>query len=496
MDDLFYQEAPIKKELRPHQVKAISLIRQSMASGNLRVVLQMPTGAGKTLTSARIIDGALSKGNKVIFTAPAISLIDQTVAAFEAEGIRDIGVMQANHPRTKPEAMVQVATVQTLARREIPDASLIIQDECHIRSETMDNLMMKYDGNRSVRFIGLSATPWRKGMGNVWQDLVIPITMSELIEGGYLSKYEVFAPDIPDLRGVKKQAGEYVESQLSEVMGEAKIMGNVVQNWLAHGQDRPTLVFGVNRAHAGEIAKGFERQGVSAAYVDAFTDSIERSGIFRQFRAGDVRVICSVRTMIAGVDLPVSCIVDAAPTASEALHVQKLGRGMRINPGTEGLTIFDHSGNCLRLGMPDEIIHEELDKTQPGERQETKQKAEKLPKPCPACGALHTGLVCPSCGYEKKPFSGVEAKEGQLVQIKGKQRKATHEDKQRFYSMALWMARERGYKTGWAANLYRKKFTVWPRGLSESMVAPDRNFLNFDKAQRIAYAKAREKQQA
>ena len=495
MRDLFEQEAQAsqKKTLRPHQVRSIDLIRQSLGLGNLRVVLQGPVGFGKTLVAARIIEGALAKGNRVIFTAPAVSLIDQTVAAFRAEGIEDIGVMQANHPLTNSLARVQVATVQTLAKRQIPDASLVLIDEAHIRAEVLDDLMMAHDGNKAVRFVGLSATPWRKGMGRVWQDLVIPITVKELIDGGFLSQFTAFAPDVPDLSGVKVSKGEYVESQLAELMGEAKLVGHVVENWLANGQNRPTLCFGVNCNHAQEMAASFERAGVASAYVDAFTDTVQRGRINRKFRDGEIRVICSVRTMTTGVDLPVSCIVDAAPTKSEMLHIQKIGRGLRINPGTEDLVIFDHAGNLLRLGMPDEISYDRLDTSKPGEKQERKPSAEKLPKECANCAALHSGKTCPFCGHERVPYSGVEEAEGDLVQVKGKVKRATPEDKQRFYGMALWMADQRGYKPGWAANLYRKKMGVWPRGLNDRRVPADGDFLNFEKAQRIAFAKARAK---
>ena len=113
----------------------------------------MPTGAGKTITAAQIIEGALAKGKRVIFTAPAVALINQTIAAFEAQGIRDIGAMQANHPRTNPLAQVQVASVQTLARREIPEAALVIVDECHIRSEVIEAMMRD---RPDVFFVGLS----------------------------------------------------------------------------------------------------------------------------------------------------------------------------------------------------------------------------------------------------------------------------------------------------------------------------------------------------
>jgi len=213
MMDMFHQfeasdSQAKKKELRPHQVEAIRLVRSSLGKGNKRVVVQAATGFGKTLTATKIIEGALEKGNKVIFTAPAISLIDQTVAAFEAEGVDGIGVMQANHPRTDPTAQVQVASVQTLARREIPEAALIIVDECHLRAKVIEKLMTE---RSDVFFIGLSATPWAKGMGLLWEDMVTPCTIGGLIDQGYLSQFRVFAPDIPDMSGVKTVAGDFHE---------------------------------------------------------------------------------------------------------------------------------------------------------------------------------------------------------------------------------------------------------------------------------------------
>ena len=352
-----------RKVLRVHQSAAIDLLRDAFRRGNRRVVIQGPTGFGKTLVAAKIIEGALEKGNRVVFTAPAISLIDQTVAAFEAEGIRDIGVMQANHHRTNPLARVQVASVQTLVRRGAPDASLVIVDECHISSKAVDEMM---DAAPAGFFVGLSATPWARGMGLRWQDLVIPATIASLIDGGYLSRFSAYAPDVPDLSGVSTVAGDYAEAGLEEVMGDAAILGNVVETWLRRGQDRPTLCFAVNRAHAAQLAAAFERQGVSTAYVDAYTDRVERAIINRRFRSGEVRVICSVRTMTTGVDLHVSCIIDAAPTKSEMLHVQKIGRGLRVNEGTEDCLILDHAGNSIRLGLVTDIGRTTLGQDQAG----------------------------------------------------------------------------------------------------------------------------------
>lgn len=486
MNDLFRRPAP--KVLRPHQIKAIEMLRRSFGKGSRATVIAMPTGAGKTVTAARIIEGALAKGNRVIFTAPAISLIDQTVSAFEAEGITDIGVMQSKHPRTDENQPVQIASVQTLARRDIPKAAMVIVDEAHIRSEVIDSMMAS---RPDVFFVGLSATPWAKGMGRLWQDLVVPVTIGELIEQGYLSQFRAYAPDVPDLSGVKTQAGDYAEDGLSKVMGDAQLVGSVVQTWQEKGEDRPTLCFAVNRAHAAQIALEFERAGIASGYVDANTDMVERHLINRRFRSGEIRVICSVRTMTTGVDLPVSCIIDAAPTKSEILHTQKIGRGLRVNAGTEDCVVLDHAGNSLRLGLVTDIGHDELDKTERGAKQERKT-AEKLPKPCSACGALHVGKICSACGHERKPVSCVDSADGELIEITGKKAAPTKAEKQEFWSMALWLDRERNKGGRLAKGLYKGRYGVWPRGLEYKLIPPSQAFSSYEKSRRIAYAKRME----
>lgn len=479
------------KSLRPHQAKAIEMLRHSLGKGNRRVVVQMPTGAGKTITAAEIIKGALAKGNDVIFTAPAVSLIDQTVLSFMGQGISDIGVIQANHQLTNSLARVQIATVQSLARREIPAATLVLVDECHIRAGVIDRMMAERE---DVFFVGLSATPWRSGMGKLWQDLVIPVTIGEMIASGLLSEFVAYAPDVPDLSGVRTSKGEYVEEDLKRVMGDAKILGSVVGTWLERGERRPTLCFCVNRAHAEQVQHEFLAHGIAAAYVDGDTDVIERELINRQFRAGEYAVICSVRTMTTGVDLPVSCIIDAAPTKSEMLHVQKIGRGLRVNPGTEDCLILDHAGNSLRLGLVTDIHHATLSTGDEAGKRERKAKAENLPKECSKCGVLHVGRLCPSCGHEIKPPKMEEAR-GDLVQLSGKRKVYGRDEKQAFWSMALWLDRERNKGGKLAKGLYKGKFGVWPQGLDWTTVRPDTAFYDYEKSRRIAYAKAMQKRE-
>lgn len=480
------------RPLRPHQAKAIDLLRSSLARGNKRTVLQAPTGFGKTLTAAKIIEMAQAKGKRVLFTVPRLSLVNQTVEEFAAEGVDDIGVIQANHPRTNPLARVQVASVQTLARREVPGGfGLVIVDECHETYRAIYDLMDRWP---DVHFVGLSATPWAKGMGKHWQDLCIAVTIGELIEHGYLSRFVVYAPDVPDLSGVEVRGGEYAEAALEEIMGEARLVGHVVETWLAKGEDRPTFCFGVNRAHAKRLAAEFAKVGVSSGYCDAHTDLAEMSLLKRQFVRGEIRVMCSVRKMTTGVDWPVSCIIDAAPTRSEMLHVQKIGRGLRVNPGTEDLVIFDHAGNTLRLGLVTDILHTRLNK---GEKPVARKAGEKLPKECANCGTIQSARVCPVCGNERKAPSGeIETADGELVQISGKAKVFTKAEKQAWWSGLLTVANERGRSRGWASHTYREKFGVWPKGLDDWPGPASSDVRSYVKAKDIRFAKAKEKRGA
>jgi len=492
MSDLFHTSAP--RLLRPHQIKAIDGLRQSLAQGNRRIVLQAATGFGKTLTAAKIIESALTKGRKVLFTVPLLSLVDQTVDEFLKEGIEHIGVIQANHPRTDWTARVQIASVQTLARRPISDDfGLVIVDECHITYQAIYDLM---DRMPNAYFVGLSATPWTRGLGRKWQDLIQAISIGELIEAGYLSKFLAYAPDVPDLSGVATVAGDFSEDATAKIMAGEALMASVVETWLAKGENRPTLLFGVNRAHAKALQEQFIAAGVSAGYCDANVDMVERQHLGRLFRNGDVRVACSVRTLTTGIDWPVSCIIDAAPTKSEMLHVQKIGRGLRVNPGTEDLIILDHAGNSLRLGLVTDIHHAKLDKTAKGEKQERKPKAEKLPKECANCGTLSAERICPCCGNERKPVAGVNTLDGELIEVTGKARVYSRDEKAQWWAGIQTIRLERGKSEGWAAHIYKDKFGVWPRGMDNTPGTATAEMWNFIKAKAIRYAKAQEKARA
>ncbi len=456
--------------LRPYQAHAIDQIRDALRLRHKRVVLQCPTGAGKTVIASEIIRMARDKGNRVIFTAPAIELIDQTARAFYDHGVRDIGILQANHPLTDPSKPVQIASIQTLARRAIPESALVLIDECH-RLSQFTTKWLGSDEWAGVPFIGLSATPWARGMGRLWDKLIIGSTTKQMIEDGWLSPFRVYAPSHPNLEGVGVVAGDYHEGQLSAAMRKGTLTADIVSTWLRKAEGRPTLLFAVDRAHARHLTDEFARFGVDVGYIDGDTPKAERESIRRAFHNGLLKVVCNVGVLTTGIDWDVRCISYCRPTKSEILYVQIIGRGLRKADGKSDLLILDHSDTTLKLGFVTDIHHERLSmgRLEDSKVREIKPKS---PRECSVCSALMPSgtNVCPECGHEMKPpRRSPDVQSGELVELSSKasakrNREATMADKAKFYAELCLYATEMGYQPGWAAHKFKEFYSVWPKG--------------------------------
>ena len=353
-------ERPMTRPLRPHQHKALDLLRASYAAGKCRPMVGATTGFGKTRLAAEIIKGAARRGKRILFVVPALELIDQTARAFYAEGITDIGVIQADHPMTAPERPVQIASIQTLQRRGLPAADLAIVDEGHRWFRFYEDWFAHPDWVNKL-IIGMSATPWTRGLGRHYDELIIPATTAELITDGYLSEFRVFAPSSPDLSGVRTVAGDYDERDLAKAANQSALTADVIATWLQRANNRPTLCFAVDRAHAKRLQEQFVAAGVASAYVDAYTSREERERIRRGFHTGEIRVVCNVGVLTTGIDWDVRCLVLARPTKSEMLFVQIVGRGLRTAEGKDHCLILDHSDNHARLGFVTDIGRDRLD---------------------------------------------------------------------------------------------------------------------------------------
>jgi DNA repair protein RadD len=485
--------------LRPQQVRLLDELRavvNAKSVSHLRTMVAAPTGFGKTIVASTLAHEIQAAGKRAIFTVPALSLIDQTVEKFYAEGVRDVGVIQAMHPLTNYARPIQIASVQTLQRREIPPADLVMIDEAHLwfdfYGEWLKDLAWAH-----VPFVGLSATPWTRGLGTYFDKLIVAATTSELIDAGYLSKFRVFAPASPDLTGVRTVAGDYHDDDLSAAMDKANLVADVVDTWISRGQRRPTLCFAVDRAHAKHLEMQFESGGVAAGYIDAYTPAAERREIAEHFHAGRIKVVCNVGCLTTGIDWDVRCIILARPTKSQMLFVQMIGRGLRTADGKDDCLILDHSDNHIRLGFVTDIHHDELDDGR--ERQKAQaQQAEVLPKKCPKCSFLKPPklLACPCCGFTPVVQNKVVHRDGELIEFRSRTAVVppSVSDWQTFYCELKRIAETKGYKAGWCAYKFRERFGHFPpRDLHRfPSIAPSPTTIRWVQSRAIAYAKARQ----
>jgi DNA repair protein RadD len=483
--------------LRPHQSRLLAQIDRAIAGGCRRIMVQAPTGFGKTVIAAALAEKAMNAGWRAIFTVPALSLIDQTVDRFYSNGVRDVGVIQAHHRLTNYARPIQVASVQTLQRRHIPEVDLVMLDEAHRWFEFYGKWMKTPEWS-NVPFIGLSATPWTRGLGKYFDKLIIASTTQELIDAGYLSRFRVFAPSSPDLTTVRTVAGDYRDDDLAEVMNKSALVADVVDTWLDRGKGRPTLCFAVDRAHAKNLQQRFVDRGIKAEYIDAYTDELERLAIAERFHAGEVEVVCNVGCLTTGIDWDVRCIILARPTKSEMLFVQMIGRGLRTADGKDDCLILDHSDNHTRLGFVTDIHHDELDDGKPRAKAEPKEPSA-LPKKCPKCTFLKPPklLVCPSCGFKPEPKCTVVNRDGELIELTDRRTIAAvsqAQDKIKFYQELKCYGVNRGYKPGWIAYKFREKFGHWPNGLEHlPPIDPSPSTYSWIKSRQIAFAREKER---
>jgi len=486
------------KTLFPDQQSGLELIRSAYRR-HRRVVAKAPTGWGKTAVAAKIIRAARDKGNRVAFVVDSISLIDQTVVRLGEEGIHEVGVIQANHPLTDYAQPVQVISVQTLRSRgwKFLDFQLVIIDEVHCWHRIYGKWMAAWG---AVPFLGLSATPWKPGLGDHWEELVDCGSIGQMIELGRLSPYRIFAVAHPDLKGVKIRSGDYVTGELSERMSNGGLVSDLVGKYRQHHNAGKTLVFAVDRAHAAKIQAEYNGAGIPAGYIDANVPPEDRKVIADQFHRHELEVVVSVGCLVKGVDWDVRCIQLARPTRSESLFVQIIGRGLRTAKGKDHCLILDHSDTTIRLGLPEEI-EERFTDFVPGKISDTAKREieEPMSSMCASCSFIKPPRtpVCPQCEFKAQRQTTVQHNvEADLIEITKHQRKlnrtTTPDEKAEFYGGLKHYAASKGYRPGWAANQYREKFGVWPNAFKDTPpCAPNADVRGWIKHQAIKFRSRR-----
>jgi DNA repair protein RadD len=498
--------------LREYQQRLVDGIRASLQSGHRRIMAYLPTGGGKTRVATAITQMSLSKPKgRIIVLANRKQLVHQFAAALRSAGL-DVGIAQGENT-TGLHHRVIVASIDTVHARQylFDDVALFIIDEAHAcaGSEKYRALLFRY--NR-VPCIGLSATPFSPGLGKVYpemggkplfEDLVIGATVQSLVDDGYLTDIEIYAPGSPDMTGAKTYRtadGEqdFRQADIDEAADKPELIGDIVAHWLKLAKGSKTICFASSIAHSQHIVEQFRASGVTAEHLDCYMNDETRAEILGRFERGDFTVLSNVSLLSEGFDVPdTACMILARPTKSLTRFLQMTGRVLRPSPGKTHALLLDHSGSVERIGHPFDDLPLELDDGTANRSGKSKQERKKSePKPCPKCKFVRDAGVheCPKCGFAPTRQSDVEVAEGELVKLDRKGKKpATPDRKQHVYSQLLQVCRARGYRPGWAANQYRAMFGVWPRGLREVEAAPTGELLSWLKSQHIRFAKGSQK---
>lgn len=449
-------------QLRAYQAEQIKLLRQGIREKHLIQMLMSPTGSGKTEVAKAIISSAYARDNRTYFVVDSLKLISQSVRRLSEE--MSIGVVQGNHVLTDYTQNLQIISVQTLRTRielllEKYPPKLVVIDEAHVIFEA-HLALIEWCIKNNVPVIGLSATPFRKGLGKIFTRLVSNITIQQLTDAGFLVPAVCYAPFSPTTKGVRTAAnGDWVEDELGRIMGDAKIVGDVVEHWKELGEGRQTMVFACNVKHARQLAEAFFNAGVMAAHIDGYMDPEESDEILRLYSEGKITVLVSVSMLAKGYDDPAtSCLVIARPTKSLMLHYQMLGRGLRICPetGKVDCIIIDHSGNLLLNGKPTDPMPDTLDMGDGDNPDRAKEKSESDPKEhaCQQCSYLHIGSLCPKCGYKLEVAEGITTAKGKLVKLEDRKTAISGDHKREVYEQLLGHAQDHGKKAGWAFYAY------------------------------------------
>lgn len=449
--------------LRDYQELAVEAVRDSYRRGNRRTLLVSPTGSGKTLMFSYIASGVARNGKRVLIIAHRRELLRQISKALTTAGVKH-GLLTGGSTGI-PQSNVIVASVFTLVNRLkfFPAPDLIIGDEAHhfTPNSSWGQVVAAFP---KALVLGVTATPERldgKGLGELFEDMVMGPTVAELTEQEYLSPADVYAPSRPDMKGVHTRMGDFVKAELENLMDKPSITGSAVAHYTKLAPGRKAIAFCVSVKHARDVAEDFRNAGYSAYHIDGGMKEGERDQVLKDFEGGKIQVLTSCDLVSEGFDLPaVEVAILLRPTQSLSLYLQQCGRAIRPAPGKEKTIILDHAGNTARHGFIDEPRDWTLDADKIKQRRAVAKEKPPEVRTCPECFAMHATLpVCPKCGHVYKIKSrAIQMVDGELVQLThaDEARSAAEEkDWKRRFDVLIAVGRKRGYKSPnkWAFNV-------------------------------------------
>ncbi len=416
----------MKFKNRPYQTDIINIATDAKGS----VLIESPTGSGKTYMAKQIIQNEIKNNGKALIVAPKINLLDQMADTFIDLAPQIIhGQKDYN-----PEHNVFVSTLQTAYQRELGfTPSMILIDETHygFTGKMINKLLDGFDG----KVVGLSATPYDK-KGNPLEGFGTHINkynVDYMIKHEYLTPVISYKPVKVNLKGIRKTAGDYNLGDLDERFNKPDAVFQVVNATKDLISDRKhTLVFCITIAHAKVMRDAFIDAGITSATIHSKMTIEERDMAMAGFKDGTYKVLTNVDVLTTGFDFPATdTIVLARPTQSQNLYKQIVGRGMRPAEGKSHMVLLDCAGVISNLGLPTKPIVARANQKDDDERGDVKCKncgststrivheEEVRMRECLACGFMET-LEDPHEGYTCSSCHAVYGAEAKLIAIDSK----------------------------------------------------------------------------
>jgi DNA repair protein RadD len=452
--------------LRVYQQRAIADTRTAIAGGSRAPLLVLPTGGGKTIIFSAIAQSAAAKGNRVLILVHRRELIHQASSKLQWIGLEH-GIIAAGMPAT--DAPVQIASVQTLARRLARmdwQPGLIIIDEAH--HATAGQWARILDHWPDAYRLGVTATPCRlsgEGLRSAFDAMVLGPSVANLIGAGFLSPARIYAPPVvADLQGIRSRGGDYANDQAAAAMDRPTVTGDAIAHYQRLAAGQQAIAFCCNVKHAVSVCDAFKTAGITAELLLGGTQ--DRDQVVADFAAHRTRVLVTVDVVSEGFDVPAaSCAILLRPTQSLGLYLQQVGRVLRPAPGKDAAIILDHVGNVLRHGFPDDPRDWSLD----DRMRRTRGTPAPSVRTCPECfAAFKPQPICPVCGAQCTPIKSRKIQQiaGELQELKRtakviefEERHARRTEVGRARTLAdlLMVAKNRGYSPGWAYRIHQAR---------------------------------------
>jgi superfamily II DNA or RNA helicase len=429
--------------LRNYQLKAKNEVHNEIAR---KMILQMPTGSGKTVTFIEIAkDHFAETTERILILVHRTELLDQAKKTLGEKcflinaGVKNI---PANYD-------YYIGMVETVNKRidKLPKFGLIIIDECHIGNFKK---MPYFDTERNEKVLGVTATPIAEQPLSHWYDkLILGPQVSELIEQNHLVNCDVygFASDLVDKQKWKVKKGEFDEQQMQDFYSSEKMVKNVVNAYWTKSAGKKTIIFNVNVKHNEAVFNAFVAEGLEVKCITGETEKNERKEAIQWFKNNNHAILCNVGVLTTGFDEPsVETIILNRATKSLSLYLQMVGRGSRLSEGKEKFTVLDLGKNTIRHGTYTDYYDWQAYFQHGAKLNDGKTNGGLAPvKECPDCHFLqHTRkLVCVNCGYdfeEEAERQKQEEKEQELILLVST--KPINVPTERIFELA----KERGWK--------------------------------------------------